>query len=60
MSAYVRGALTFVLIAAIACALAWIGGYNFDIRSPDVAFATGFVLIVAIVASAIVFMESSE
>jgi predicted MFS family arabinose efflux permease len=30
--------LVALIVIAISCGLAWLGGYNFDHRGPDVAF----------------------
>lgn len=36
-------------VIAISCGLAWLGGYNFNHRGPDVAFWGGETLLVIII-----------
>lgn len=42
--------LAFVVVLAFAAVIAWLGGYDFDKRNPDVAF---FVVMSAILAALI-------
>lgn len=39
--------LVFCVILLVGCALAWLGGYDFDSRGLGVALAVGCLLIVA-------------
>lgn len=39
--------LVFFAVAAVMCSVWWLGGFNFDHRSPDVAFGYAVTLFIS-------------
>lgn len=38
--------IAFIVIQAMICFLAWVGGFNFDERSPDIALAAFYSMFI--------------
>jgi multisubunit Na+/H+ antiporter MnhB subunit len=55
MNKYKLPSLNFIVVIVVAAFIAFMSGYNFDQRNPDVGFAVGVALFIAIGLSLFVY-----
>lgn len=56
MKKIILGILVWVFIVLLGCFIAWLGGYNFDKRSPEIAYNFSMLLIVSILPAVGIFL----
>lgn len=60
MTVFTKRILAFVGVLLLSAGIAWLSGYNFDKRSPDVAFCAAMALVLSLTAATFPFEEKSN